>query len=179
MTPARWVTAWTAGAEETKLDLRAAAAKKVTAARLGEGVMNECMHIFGGSGYLVDETPLGRWWRDMKLARVGGGTDEVLWELVVAAMKPDYDGNAEFNQLPSVRRTYGCCTHRPSKRQQVAAPTCGRPVVLPRLREVRSVHPLRDEFRVVVRLGDTPVVRLAQDGRRRCSDGAYLRGDRR
>jgi alkylation response protein AidB-like acyl-CoA dehydrogenase len=83
-----------------KLDLRAAAAMKVTAARLGEEVMNECMHIFGGSGYLVDETPLGRWWRDMKLARVGGGTDEVLWELVAAAMKPDHDGYAEFNQLP-------------------------------------------------------------------------------
>ena len=60
-----------------KLDLRTAAAMKVTAARLGEEVMNECMHIFGGSGYLVDETPLGKWWRDMKLARVGGGTDEV------------------------------------------------------------------------------------------------------
>jgi alkylation response protein AidB-like acyl-CoA dehydrogenase len=55
------------------------------------------MHIFGGSGYLVDETPLGRWWRDMKLARVGGGTDEVLWELVAAAMKPDYDGYHDLN----------------------------------------------------------------------------------
>lgn len=81
-----------------KLDLRAAAAIKVTAARLGEEVLSECMHIFGGSGYLVDETPLGKWWRDMKLARVGGGTDEVLWELVAAAMKPDYEGYAEFGQ---------------------------------------------------------------------------------
>jgi alkylation response protein AidB-like acyl-CoA dehydrogenase len=54
------------------------------------------MHIFGGSGYLVDETPLGSWWRDMKLARVGGGTDEVLGELVAAAMKPDYDGYADL-----------------------------------------------------------------------------------
>lgn len=83
-------------ATQGKLDLRAAAAFKVTAARLGEEVASECMHIFGGSGYLVDETPLGKWWRDMKLARVGGGTDEVLWELVAAAMKPDYDGYAEF-----------------------------------------------------------------------------------
>lgn len=83
-------------AAQGKLDLRAAAAFKVTAARLGEEVASECMHIFGGSGYLVDETPLGKWWRDMKLARVGGGTDEVLWELVAAAMKPDYDGYAEF-----------------------------------------------------------------------------------
>ncbi len=84
-------------AAEGRLDLRAAAAVKVTAARLGEEVLSECMHIFGGSGYLVDETPLGRWWRDMKLARVGGGTDEVLWELVAAAMKPDYDGYHELN----------------------------------------------------------------------------------
>lgn len=83
-------------AAQGRLDLRAAAAVKVTAARLGEEVLSECMHIFGGSGYLVDETPLGRWWRDMKLARVGGGTDEVLWELVAAAMKPDFDGYAEM-----------------------------------------------------------------------------------
>ncbi|MGV0837234.1 mycobactin biosynthesis acyl-ACP dehydrogenase MbtN [Mycolicibacterium thermoresistibile] len=79
-------------ATQGRLDLRAAAAIKVSAARLGEEVLSECMHIFGGSGYLVDETPLGRWWRDMKLARVGGGTDEVLWELVAAAMRPDYEG---------------------------------------------------------------------------------------
>lgn len=75
-----------------RLDLRTAAAMKVNAARLGEEVISECMHIFGGTGYLVDETPLGQWWRDMKLARVGGGTDEVLWELVAAGMKPDHDG---------------------------------------------------------------------------------------
>lgn len=84
-----------------RLDLRAAAAIKVSAARLGEEVLSECMHIFGGSGYLVDETPLGRWWRDMKLARVGGGTDEVLWELVAAAMRPDYDGYAELTGSPT------------------------------------------------------------------------------
>jgi hypothetical protein len=36
----------------------------------------------------------------MKLARVGGGTDEVLWEPVATGMKPDYEGYAEFNQLP-------------------------------------------------------------------------------
>jgi acyl-ACP dehydrogenase len=83
-------------AAQGRLDLRAAAAAKVTAARLGEEVLSECMHIFGGAGHLVDETPLGRWWRDMKLARIGGGTDEVLWELVAAAMKPDYDGYAEL-----------------------------------------------------------------------------------
>ncbi len=75
--------------EGSSLNLRTAAALKVTAARLGEEVVSECMHIFGGTGYLPDQSPLGRWWRDMKLARVGGGTDEVLWELVAATLRPD------------------------------------------------------------------------------------------
>jgi alkylation response protein AidB-like acyl-CoA dehydrogenase len=83
-------------AAQGRLDLRAAAGIKVTAARLGEEVIGECMHIFGGSGYLVDETPLGRVWRDMKLARVGGGTDEVLWELVAAGMKADHAGYEDW-----------------------------------------------------------------------------------
>ena len=45
-----------------------------------------------GAAFLVDETPIGRWWRDMKLARVGGGIDEVLWELMTAGLKPDHAG---------------------------------------------------------------------------------------
>lgn len=79
-----------------RFDLRTAAAVKVTASRLGEEVVSECMHLFGGAGYLVDETPIGRWWRDMKLARIGGGTDEVLWELVAAGMRADYAGYAQL-----------------------------------------------------------------------------------
>lgn len=82
-----------------RMNLRTAASVKVSAARLGEEVMSECLHIFGGSGYLVDETPLGRWWRDMKLARIGGGADEILWELVAAAMKPDHEGYRALGQL--------------------------------------------------------------------------------
>lgn len=76
-------------AAEGRINLRTAAALKATAANLGEEVASQCLHIFGGIGYLESETPIGRWWRDMKLARVGGGADEVLWELVAAAMKPD------------------------------------------------------------------------------------------
>lgn len=78
-------------ANRNRLEVRTAAAMKVTAAQLGVEVMGECLHLFGGSGYLTDETPVGRWWIDMKLARIGGGTDEVLWELVAAGMKPDFD----------------------------------------------------------------------------------------
>ncbi|APE35363.1 acyl-CoA dehydrogenase [Nocardia mangyaensis] len=79
-------------AAEGRVNLRTAASLKVTAANLGEEVASECLHIWGGIGYLDTGLPLNRWFRDMKLARVGGGTDEVLWELVAAAMKPDTDG---------------------------------------------------------------------------------------
>lgn len=78
-------------ADTGRINLRTAAALKASAANLGEEVASECLHIFGGIGYLETHTPIGRWWRDMKLARVGGGTDEVLWELVAAAMKPDVE----------------------------------------------------------------------------------------
>lgn len=79
-------------AAEGRINLRTAASLKVTAANLGEEVASQCLHIWGGIGYLDIGLPLNRWFRDMKLARVGGGTDEVLWELVAAAMKPDTDG---------------------------------------------------------------------------------------
>ena len=39
----------------------------------------------------------------MKLARVGGGTDEVLWELVAAAMKPDTERYQQFVLSPRNR----------------------------------------------------------------------------
>ncbi|MGW1738377.1 acyl-CoA dehydrogenase family protein [Nocardia sp. NPDC001965] len=73
------------------LDLRTAAGLKVGAARLGEEVLAECMHIFGGVGYLSEQSPISRWWRDMKLARVAAGADEVLWELVAVGIVADND----------------------------------------------------------------------------------------
>ncbi|MFI7002416.1 acyl-CoA dehydrogenase family protein [Nocardia sp. NPDC050175] len=79
-----------------RINVRTAAALKASAAKLGEEVASECLHIFGGIGYLQTGLPLERWYRDMKLARVGGGTDEVLWELVAAAMKPD---NKRYEQI--------------------------------------------------------------------------------
>jgi hypothetical protein len=69
---------------------RDVAALKVNAARLGERVLSECMHMVGGKGYLEDELPLARMWRDMRLARLGGGTDEVMWEMVAGGLVPDF-----------------------------------------------------------------------------------------
>lgn len=77
-------------ADPAGFNVRSASAAKVTAVRLGCEVMSECMHIFGSAGVLETESPLGRWWRDVKMSRIGGGTDEMLWEIVAAGLEPDH-----------------------------------------------------------------------------------------
>lgn len=77
-------------ADAGAFNVRSASAAKVTVVRLGCEVMSECMHIFGSAGVLEMESPLGRWWRDVKMARIGGGTDEMLWEIVAAGLEPDH-----------------------------------------------------------------------------------------
>jgi hypothetical protein len=67
--------------------LRSAAAAKVTATRLAARVQDEALHLFGGSGYVETETPLGRIWRDGRIGRLGAGSDEVMWELVAAGLQ--------------------------------------------------------------------------------------------
>jgi hypothetical protein len=72
-------------------DARRIAGLKVTTARFGERCLSECMHVFGGDGYLEDATPLGRLWRDVRFARLAGGTDEMMWELVAGGLIGDRD----------------------------------------------------------------------------------------
>jgi len=67
------------------------AAVKLYAARLGERVASQCMQVFGGSGYLAAETPVGQFWQDVRLARIGGGTDEMMLALAAGELR----GNPE------------------------------------------------------------------------------------
>jgi acyl-CoA dehydrogenase len=48
-------------------------------------VMNECLQIFGGYGYAT-ETGIDRAWRDSRLLRIGGGTDEIMREVISRTM---------------------------------------------------------------------------------------------
>jgi alkylation response protein AidB-like acyl-CoA dehydrogenase len=48
-------------------------------------VMNECLQIFGGAGY-ASETGIDRAWRDARVLRIGGGTDEVMREVISKTM---------------------------------------------------------------------------------------------
>jgi alkylation response protein AidB-like acyl-CoA dehydrogenase/acyl-CoA synthetase (AMP-forming)/AMP-acid ligase II len=68
---------------------RHVAGAKVTAARMAERVLSDCMQVLGGHGYLEDASPFARLWRDVRLARIGGGTDEMMWELVAGGLRGD------------------------------------------------------------------------------------------
>jgi len=48
-------------------------------------VINECMQLFGGHGY-ASGSGIERAWRDVRLIRIGGGTDEIMREVISRTM---------------------------------------------------------------------------------------------
>lgn len=70
--------------------------KEISMAKLYGGIVasrvaNEAMQIFGGAGYTMD-LPVQRAWRDTRLIRIGGGTDEIMREII--AKLSGYSSNA-------------------------------------------------------------------------------------
>ncbi|MFP2904294.1 acyl-CoA dehydrogenase family protein [Pyxidicoccus sp. 3LFB2] len=54
---------------------------KLFAGDLAQRVAYDCQQFFGGMGY-VEETPIARMWRDVRLITIGGGTSEVMKEIL-------------------------------------------------------------------------------------------------
>src|SRR5215208_2501259 len=54
---------------------------KVYAARMACRVTDECLQIHGGAGYMK-EHGIERVWRDMRLNRIGAGTDEIMLDVI-------------------------------------------------------------------------------------------------
>jgi alkylation response protein AidB-like acyl-CoA dehydrogenase len=48
-------------------------------------VADEAMQFMGGYGYMM-EYPVQRSWRDSRLGRIGGGTDEIMREIIATTM---------------------------------------------------------------------------------------------
>ena len=44
-------------------------------------VADTCLQLHGGMGYMA-ETGISRYFRDSRLIRIGGGTDEVMKEII-------------------------------------------------------------------------------------------------
>ena len=54
---------------------------KLDASRIAVEVADECIHIHGGAGYMK-EYGVERVWRDMRLNRIGAGTDEIMLDVI-------------------------------------------------------------------------------------------------
>jgi acyl-CoA dehydrogenase len=54
---------------------------KLFAAQMGARVADAALQIHGGYGYMM-EYPIQRFWRDSRLSRIGGGTDEIMKEII-------------------------------------------------------------------------------------------------
>ncbi len=50
-------------------------------AQVQNRVVDTCVQIWGGAGYL-EETGIPRAFRDARLQRIGGGTDEIMNEVI-------------------------------------------------------------------------------------------------
>jgi alkylation response protein AidB-like acyl-CoA dehydrogenase len=75
------------------------AALKLHCARLAGHISDESLQFFGGRGY-TSNFPLERFWRDARLARIGGGSDEVMREIVGSALdSPDPEIELILGQL--------------------------------------------------------------------------------
>lgn len=64
-----------------ELDALDAAKVKLVTTQLQGRVMDECLQLFGGWGYML-EYPIARAYADARMARIGGGTSEVMKHII-------------------------------------------------------------------------------------------------
>jgi alkylation response protein AidB-like acyl-CoA dehydrogenase len=58
---------------------------KVFTCRVANEVADDCIQLHGGAGYMK-EYGIERLWRDIRLCRIGGGTDEIMLDIVGKAL---------------------------------------------------------------------------------------------
>lgn len=61
--------------------VKEATMSKLTATKIADEVINDCLQMLGGYGYM-EEYPLARALRDSRLGPIGGGTSEILREII-------------------------------------------------------------------------------------------------
>ena len=67
------------------LDVESAACAKLTTSELQCRVLDECLQLHGGYGYMW-EYPIARAWADARVQRIYGGTSEIMKELIARTL---------------------------------------------------------------------------------------------
>jgi citronellyl-CoA dehydrogenase len=65
--------------------LREVTMAKLYTTELSQDVLYDCMQVYGGLGYL-EECPVARQWRDTRLKTIGGGSSEIMKEILAKEM---------------------------------------------------------------------------------------------
>jgi len=65
--------------------VKEASMAKLTCTQLSDSVITQCLQMFGGYGFM-EEYPLARMYRDTRLGQIGGGTSEILCEIIAKMM---------------------------------------------------------------------------------------------
>ncbi len=65
--------------------VKEASMAKLLGTKLCDKVTFECLQMYGGYGYMEDY-PMARMWRDSRLGQIGGGTSEILCEIISKMM---------------------------------------------------------------------------------------------
>jgi alkylation response protein AidB-like acyl-CoA dehydrogenase len=80
--------------EQERMPAREIAALKLITGEAAGRIVDACLQVFGARGCSTN-LPMERFWRDCRVARLGGGTDEVLADLVASGLdRPDADADA-------------------------------------------------------------------------------------
>ncbi len=71
--------------EEGKLDVPTAAILKLASSEMECRVVDACLQLFGGYGYMA-EYPISRYWTDARVQRIYGGTNEIMKEVIARSL---------------------------------------------------------------------------------------------
>jgi acyl-CoA dehydrogenase len=64
-----------------ELDVQGAAMAKLWTTERVNKVVDDCLQLFGGYGYMT-EYPIARAWADIRISRIFGGTSEIMKEII-------------------------------------------------------------------------------------------------
>lgn len=68
-----------------ELDVQGAAMAKLWATERVNKVVDDCLQLFGGYGYMT-EYPIARAWADVRINRIFGGTSEIMKEIIARSL---------------------------------------------------------------------------------------------
>ena len=77
--------------DDNEYVVKEATMAKLTGTKMADDVMYQCLQLLGGYGYMEDY-PMARLFRDSRLGPIGGGTSEILKEIIAKIIidKKDY-----------------------------------------------------------------------------------------